>query len=132
MVIPYMPMLVPPLNWTGYAALFFSLRKKLLCSVFCYECSCYAAFVVFLLYVMVHIMKTKAGPNLNNFWIVGRYERGAYLFLPSYIMRTHGAKQQREAVKRTPKEQLEPVYQVSHFGILDLVYCYILFSLMMT
>ncbi|XP_042052753.1 DNA-directed RNA polymerase 1B, mitochondrial-like [Salvia splendens] len=56
MVIPYMPMLVPPLNWTGY-------------------------------------------------------ERGAYLFLPSYIMRTHGAKQQREAVKRTSKEQLEPVYQ---------------------
>lgn len=56
MVIPYMPMLVPPLIWTGY-------------------------------------------------------ERGAYLFLPSYIMRTHGAKQQREAVKRAPKQQLEPVFQ---------------------
>ncbi|GFP95301.1 DNA-directed RNA polymerase 1b mitochondrial [Phtheirospermum japonicum] len=56
MVIPYMPMLVPPLTWTGY-------------------------------------------------------ERGAYLFLPSYIMRTHGAKQQREAVKRAPKPQLEPIFQ---------------------
>ncbi|KAL7132631.1 hypothetical protein ABFS83_12G087600 [Erythranthe nasuta] len=56
MVIPYMPMLVPPLNWTGY-------------------------------------------------------ERGAYLFLPSYMMRTHGAKQQREAVKRTPKQELEPIFQ---------------------
>ncbi|KAK4479843.1 hypothetical protein RD792_015386 [Penstemon davidsonii] len=56
MVIPYMPMLVPPLIWTGY-------------------------------------------------------ERGAYLFLPSYIMRTHGAKQQKEAVKRAPKQQLEPVFQ---------------------
>ncbi|KAF3663960.1 DNA-directed RNA polymerase 1, mitochondrial [Capsicum annuum] len=56
MVIPYMPMLVPPQNWTGY-------------------------------------------------------EKGAYLFLPSYIMRTHGAKQQREAVKRVPKKQLEPVFQ---------------------
>ncbi|KAK6157761.1 hypothetical protein DH2020_012009 [Rehmannia glutinosa] len=56
MVIPYMPMLVPPLSWTGY-------------------------------------------------------ERGAYLFLPSYIMRTHGAKQQREAVKRSPKQQLEPIFQ---------------------
>ncbi|KAK4410406.1 DNA-directed RNA polymerase 1, mitochondrial [Sesamum angolense] len=56
MVIPYMPMLVPPLNWTGY-------------------------------------------------------ERGAYLFLPSYMMRTHGAKQQREAVKRAPKLQLEPIFQ---------------------
>ncbi|XP_011101962.1 DNA-directed RNA polymerase 1, mitochondrial-like [Sesamum indicum] len=60
MVIPYMPMLVPPLNWTGY-------------------------------------------------------ERGAYLFLPSYMMRTHGAKQQRDAVKRAPKLQLEPIFQVNQF-----------------
>ncbi|KAK2635967.1 hypothetical protein Ddye_030759 [Dipteronia dyeriana] len=57
MVIPYMPMLVPPLNWTGY-------------------------------------------------------DQGAYLFLPSYVMRTHGARQQREAVRRTPKSQLEPVFEV--------------------
>ncbi|EEF47677.1 DNA-directed RNA polymerase 2, chloroplast/mitochondrial precursor, putative [Ricinus communis] len=56
MVIPYMPMLVPPLNWEGY-------------------------------------------------------DQGAYLFLPSYVMRTHGAKQQRNAVKRTPWKQLEPVYE---------------------
>ncbi|KAB1999713.1 hypothetical protein ES319_D12G179800v1 [Gossypium barbadense] len=56
MVIPYMPMLVPPQNWTGYG-------------------------------------------------------QGAYLFLPSYVMRTHGAKQQRETVKRTPRKQLEPVFE---------------------
>ncbi|KAH7840574.1 hypothetical protein Vadar_018774 [Vaccinium darrowii] len=56
MVIPYMPMLVPPVNWTGY-------------------------------------------------------DRGAYIFLPSYMMRTHGAKQQRDAVKRTPKKQLEFVFE---------------------
>ncbi|PRQ40537.1 putative DNA-directed RNA polymerase [Rosa chinensis] len=56
MVIPYMPMLVPPLNWTGY-------------------------------------------------------DKGAYLFLPSYVMRTHGAKQQRQVVKSTPRKQLEPVYE---------------------
>ncbi|KAL3501558.1 hypothetical protein ACH5RR_036007 [Cinchona calisaya] len=56
MVIPYMPMLVPPLNWTGH-------------------------------------------------------DRGAYLFLPSYIMRTHGAKQQKEALRRAPKKELEPVFQ---------------------
>lgn len=54
MVIPYMPMLVPPKNWTGY-------------------------------------------------------DKGGYLFLPSYIMRTHGAKQQREAIKRTSSQQLERV-----------------------
>ncbi|KAL1370451.1 hypothetical protein HN51_000714 [Arachis hypogaea] len=56
MVMPYMPMLVPPINWTGY-------------------------------------------------------DKGAYLFLPSYVMRIHGAKQQREAVKRAPRCQLEPVFE---------------------
>lgn len=40
-----------------------------------------------------------------------RYARGAYLFLPSYVMRTHGARQ-REAVKRAPKDQLKPVFKV--------------------
>ncbi|XP_059670497.1 DNA-directed RNA polymerase 2, chloroplastic/mitochondrial-like [Cornus florida] len=56
MVIPYMPMLVPPVRWTGY-------------------------------------------------------DRGAHFFLPSYVMRTHGARQQREAVKRTSQKQLEPVFE---------------------
>ncbi|XP_061977029.1 DNA-directed RNA polymerase 2B, chloroplastic/mitochondrial-like [Populus nigra] len=55
-VIPYMPMLVPPLRWRGY-------------------------------------------------------DKGAHLFLPSYVMRIHGAKQQREAVKRTPKKQLQLVFE---------------------
>ncbi|KAF2607190.1 hypothetical protein F2Q68_00046123 [Brassica cretica] len=39
------------------------------------------------------------------------YDQGAHFFLPSYIMRTHGAKQQRIAIKRTPKAQLEPVFK---------------------
>ncbi|CAI8584735.1 unnamed protein product [Vicia faba] len=56
MVIPYMPMLVPPNQWTGY-------------------------------------------------------DKGAYLFLPSYVMRIHGAKQQREAVKRATKNQLGPIFK---------------------
>ncbi|XP_047170921.1 DNA-directed RNA polymerase 1B, mitochondrial isoform X1 [Vigna umbellata] len=55
-VIPYMPMLVPPINWT-------------------------------------------------------RYDKGGYFFLPSYVMRIHGARQQREAVKRATKSQLEPVFE---------------------
>nr|GMC57126.1 DNA-directed RNA polymerase 2B, chloroplastic/mitochondrial-like isoform X1 [Ipomoea batatas] len=57
MVIPYMPMLVPPIKWKGY-------------------------------------------------------DKGAHLYLPSYVMRTHGARQQREAVKRAPRKQLEPVFEV--------------------
>ncbi|KAK4798002.1 hypothetical protein SAY86_030328 [Trapa natans] len=56
MVMPYMPMLVPPVKWTGY-------------------------------------------------------DKGAYLFLPSTIMRTHGVREQREAVKRTPRKQLELVFE---------------------
>ncbi|XP_050227015.1 DNA-directed RNA polymerase 2B, chloroplastic/mitochondrial [Mercurialis annua] len=56
MVIPYMPMLVPPVKWTGY-------------------------------------------------------DKGAHLFLPSYVMRTHGARQQREAVRKTPRDQLQPVFE---------------------
>lgn len=56
MVIPYMPMLVPPVNWSGY-------------------------------------------------------DKGGHLFLPSYVMRTHGVRQQREAVKKAPRKQLEPVFE---------------------
>lgn len=48
--------------------------------------------------------------SFNNLFC--RYDKGAYLFLPSYIMRTHGAKQQREAVKRVPKKQIEPIFEV--------------------
>ncbi|KAL3844564.1 hypothetical protein ACJIZ3_001967 [Penstemon smallii] len=56
MVIPYMPMLVHPVKWTGY-------------------------------------------------------DKGAYLYLSSYVMRTHGARQQREAVKRAPREQMKQVFE---------------------
>ncbi|XP_044505742.1 DNA-directed RNA polymerase 2, chloroplastic/mitochondrial-like isoform X2 [Mangifera indica] len=55
-VIPYMPMLVPPVKWTGY-------------------------------------------------------DKGAHLFFPSYVMRVHGVRQQREAVKRAPRKQLQPIYE---------------------
>ncbi|TYK00602.1 DNA-directed RNA polymerase 2B [Cucumis melo var. makuwa] len=55
-VIPYMPMLMPPVKWRGY-------------------------------------------------------DKGGHILLPSFAMRTHGAKQQRDAFKRTPKEQLTPVFQ---------------------
>ncbi|KFK41326.1 hypothetical protein AALP_AA2G115700 [Arabis alpina] len=56
MVIPYLPMLVSPRNWTGY-------------------------------------------------------DQGAHFFLPSYIMRTHGAMHQRIVIKKTPEEQLQPVFE---------------------
>ena len=49
------------------------------------------------------------GTNNSNFY---RYDKGAHLFLPSYVMRTHGARQQREAVKKAPKEQMQTIFEV--------------------
>ncbi|KAL1563208.1 DNA-directed RNA polymerase 2, chloroplastic/mitochondrial [Salvia divinorum] len=40
-----------------------------------------------------------------------RFDKGAYLYLPSYVMRTHGARQQRETVKRAPTKQLKPIFE---------------------
>ncbi|CAN6450752.1 unnamed protein product [Victoria cruziana] len=39
------------------------------------------------------------------------YDSGGHLFLPSYIMRTHGAKQQRVALKSVPKQQLKKIFE---------------------
>eukprot|EP00250_Pteridium_aquilinum_P021406 c25112_g1_i1 orf=168-3746(+) len=38
------------------------------------------------------------------------YKRGGHLVLPTCIMRTHGAKELRETLKRTPKRQLTAVF----------------------
>ncbi|MCL7036588.1 hypothetical protein MKW94_005308 [Papaver nudicaule] len=42
-------------------------------------------------------------------WI--RYDKGAHLFLPSFVMRTHGSKQQRLEIKKTPVKQIEQVFE---------------------
>ncbi|KAL9231262.1 hypothetical protein vseg_006511 [Gypsophila vaccaria] len=39
------------------------------------------------------------------------YDKGAYLVLRSFVMRTHGSKQQRDAVKRASEKQMELVYE---------------------
>uniref|UniRef100_A0A0E0LE47 DNA-directed RNA polymerase n=1 Tax=Oryza punctata TaxID=4537 RepID=A0A0E0LE47_ORYPU len=39
------------------------------------------------------------------------YDTGGYLFLPSYIMRTHGVKDQKEAIKSVPRKQLRTVFE---------------------
>ncbi|OVA10304.1 DNA-directed RNA polymerase [Macleaya cordata] len=39
------------------------------------------------------------------------YETGGHLFLPSYVMRTHGAKQQKDAVKSVPRRQMQRVFE---------------------
>ncbi|OEL14072.1 DNA-directed RNA polymerase 3B, chloroplastic [Dichanthelium oligosanthes] len=40
------------------------------------------------------------------------YDKGGHLFLPSYIMRTHGVKDQKDAVKSVPRKQLRKVFEI--------------------
>ncbi|XXG51801.1 hypothetical protein AAC387_Pa03g0293 [Persea americana] len=39
------------------------------------------------------------------------YDKGGHLFIPSYIMRTHGSKQQEHAVRNAPRKQMQKVFQ---------------------
>ncbi|XP_062178704.1 DNA-directed RNA polymerase 3B, chloroplastic-like [Phragmites australis] len=39
------------------------------------------------------------------------YDKGGHLFLPSYIMRTHGVKDQKDAIKSVPRKQLRRVFE---------------------
>lgn len=39
------------------------------------------------------------------------YDKGGYMFLPSYIMRTHGSKEQQDAIKSVPRKQLKKVFE---------------------
>lgn len=45
-------------------------------------------------------------------WTSFSYDKGGYLFLPSYLMRTHGSRQQQDAVKAVPAKQVQKVYEV--------------------
>ncbi|CAA6670261.1 unnamed protein product [Spirodela intermedia] len=39
------------------------------------------------------------------------YDKGGHLFLPSYVMRTHGAKPQQDAIRSVPRKQLQKVFE---------------------
>ncbi|KAF8687200.1 hypothetical protein HU200_042868 [Digitaria exilis] len=39
------------------------------------------------------------------------YDKGGHLFLPSYIMRTHGVKDQKDAIKSVHRKQLRKVFE---------------------
>lgn len=41
-----------------------------------------------------------------------RYDKGGYLFLPSYVMRTHGSRKQQDTIKSVPRKQLQKVFEV--------------------
>lgn len=48
---------------------------------------------------------------MDVFWSF-RYDKGGHFVLPSYVMRTHGARQQSETVKRTPRKQMQFIFEV--------------------
>ncbi|XP_062078452.1 DNA-directed RNA polymerase 3B, chloroplastic [Humulus lupulus] len=39
------------------------------------------------------------------------YDKGGHLFLPSYVMRTHGSRKQREALRAAPGKQMQKVFE---------------------
>ncbi|GLU10284.1 hypothetical protein SLE2022_271030 [Rubroshorea leprosula] len=39
------------------------------------------------------------------------YDKGGYLFLPSYIMRTHGSRKQQAALENAPAKQMQKVFE---------------------
>ncbi|KAK9697452.1 hypothetical protein RND81_08G038400 [Saponaria officinalis] len=39
------------------------------------------------------------------------YDKGGYLFLPSYVMRTHGSRKQQAAMRKTPPQQMQKVLE---------------------
>ncbi|KAL2338549.1 hypothetical protein Fmac_012995 [Flemingia macrophylla] len=44
--------------------------------------------------------------------VVGnRYETGGHLFLPSYVMRTHGSKKQQDVMKNVERKQMQNVFK---------------------
>lgn len=112
MVMPYVPMLVPPVNWTGYVL----PGQTVTGNAWVNSLNVTNHFV--LIHLITILWKKKFLMAL--FWVF-RYDKGGHLFLSSYIMRTHGARQQREAIKRAPRQQMQAVFEVLyHENLLNL------------
>jgi len=47
---------------------------------------------------------------LLSYHTLSRYENGGYLFLTSYIMRTHGSKKQQDVMKNVGRKQMRKVF----------------------
>lgn len=56
---------------------------------------------------------------------LSRYDKGGHLFLPSYMMRTHGSRKQQDAVKDVPAKQMQKVFEVQIFEVLIVAYLHI-------
>lgn len=45
-------------------------------------------------------------------YFLSRFDKGAHLYLRSYVMRTHGARQQKQAIKKAPRKTMQTVFEV--------------------
>lgn len=61
----------------------------------------YFCFVILLLYQFFFFLE-------NN----SRYDKGGHLFLPSYVMRTHGSRKQADTMRNIPGQQMQKVFEV--------------------
>jgi hypothetical protein len=53
--------------------------------------------------------------HISKFCVIpSRYGKGGHLFLPSYVMRTHGSRKQQDAVKIVPVKQMQKVFEVQN------------------
>lgn len=53
------------------------------------------------------------------------YDKGGHLFLPSYAMRTHGVRQQQDALRNVPRNQLKEVFKVNCRSVTFFFSCFI-------
>lgn len=54
--------------------------------------------------------------TFNHFHIFFRYDKGGHLFLPSYVMRTHGSRKQVDTMRNIPGRQMQKVFEVLNYG----------------
>lgn len=102
MDIPYLPMLVPPNKWKGYVGVqFFYFPASSLYIETVYDCI-----------DSYNLLLLVLGDSNTPTIICCSYDKGGHLFLPSYIMRTHGVKDQKDAINSVPRKQLRKVFKV--------------------
>lgn len=59
-----------------------------------------------------HLYWTKNAFTYITYCSGFRYDKGGYLFLPSCVMRTHGSRQQQDAIRTCSPKQMQKVYEV--------------------
>lgn len=101
--IPYLPMLVPPKKWKGYVGVHaLDLSSKFLVTS--------EQLMIWLISRTYRILSLVIWTTSTIYYC--SYDKGGHLFLPSYIMRTHGVKDQKDAIKSAPRKQLRKVFEV--------------------